>query len=107
MNSVQLIGYLGKDPVIKQRQNGLNLAILRLATDRYAMASEGKKRKFTEWHTVMVWGQDQVEKLRNYLIKGSHIMVGGAIRYSTFSDNSGRVRDIVTIHASFLVDLDR
>jgi len=107
MNKVQLIGYLGRDPVIKQRQNGLEVAILRLATDSFRFSGEGDKKKYTEWHTIVVWGQIQIEKLRNYMIKGSHILVDGSIRYSTYSDTTGHAHGVTEIHANYLVDLDR
>jgi single-strand DNA-binding protein len=107
MNKVQLVGYLGKDPIIKQNENGSDRAILRLATDRFYTPRQGAVKKFTEWHTVVVWGQSQVEKLKNYIMKGSHILVDGSIRYSTYSDITGQTRDVTEIHANYLVDLDR
>jgi single-strand DNA-binding protein len=107
MNKVQLVGYLGKDPIIRQNENGSDRAILRLATDRFYTPRQGAVKKFTEWHTVVVWGQSQVEKLKNYIMKGSHILVDGSIRYSTYSDITGQIRNVTEIHANHLVDLDR
>lgn len=107
MNRVQLIGYLGKDPIIKRNENGSDRAILRLATDRFYTSKEGAVKKFTEWHTVIVWGQSQVQELKNYIIKGSHVLVEGSIRYSSYSDTAGQTRNLTEIHANYLVDLDR
>ncbi len=107
MNKVQLIGYLGKDPIIKRIGDGTDVAVLRLATDRFYFCRDGKPKKVTEWHAVVIWGKTAVEKMKNYIIKGSHVLVEGSIRYKTFSDESGQTRTITEIHATQLVDLDR
>ena len=107
MNKVQLIGYLGKDPDFKELPNGDILAVISVATDQWFYQKDAAPKKFTDWHTVKVWGKQQVEKLRNYLIKGSHILVDGRITYRTYTDKDGHTRYITEIKANYLVDLDR
>ncbi len=107
MNTVQLIGYLGKDPDIHEYTNGNALAIIRLATDRFYASNQGRPVKHTQWHTVKVWGKQQIEKLENYLIKGSHILVNGELEYRTYQDKTGQTRYVTEIRANYLVDLDR
>ena len=107
MNKVELIGYLGKDPVIYDYGNGTALAILRLATDRFYQGREGKTVKETQWHTARLWGKQQIDKIRNYLIKGSHILVGGHLEYRTFQGRDGQTRSMTMIRVNYLVDLDR
>ena len=107
MNKVQLIGYLGKDPEIKTIKDNTSLAIIRMATHQWFPQAGGPPKQFTAWHTVKVWGKEQVEKLRNYLIKGSHILVDGRLIYRTYTDKDGHTRYVTEIRANFLVDLDR
>jgi len=107
LNKVQLIGYLGKDPQVKELPNGNMLAIIRMATDQWLHQKEGGSKKHADWHTVKVWGTERVQKLRNYLIKGSHILVDGRIIYRTYSDRYGHTRYVTEIRANYLVDLDR
>lgn len=107
MNKVQLIGYLGKAPDIKETKNGSLVASIRLATDTWIRHKGSEPAKYTDWHTIKVWGTIQVEKLRNYMIKGSHIMVEGRIVYRTYPDKSGHIRYITEIRAERLFDLDR
>ena len=107
MNRVELIGYLGKDPVIYDYSNGNTLAILRLATHRIYQSREGKTVKETQWHTAKLWGKQQIDKLRNYLITGSHILVGGELEYRTFQGRDGQTRSMTMIRVNYLVDLDR
>lgn len=107
MNKVQLIGWLGKDPEIKVLKDDSMVATISMATDHWLPQPKGQPIKYTDWHTVKVWGKDQVEKLRNYLIKGSHILVDGRIIYRTYADKNGHTRYVTEIRANFLVDLDR
>lgn len=107
MNKVQLIGYLGKDPEIITLKDGTLMARMRMATDQYFHQKGGEPKKYTDWHTIKIWSQDQIEKFRNYLIKGSHVLVDGRIVYRSFTDKDGQTRYITEICANYLVDLDR
>ena len=106
-NKVQLIGYIGKDPDFKQLPSGDPLAVLRLATHSYVFKKDESPVKKTAWHTVKLWRAGQIERIRNYLVKGSHIMVEGSIIYRHYTNKEGAKRFVTDIHASAIVDLDR
>lgn len=105
LNHIQLIGYLGKDPQFIKFKTGKEMARLRMATDTYVHEA-GERKKYTEWHTIKIWGP-QVERIRNYLIKGSHVLVDGRLGYSSYTDKDGQTRYFTEIRANYLVDLDR
>lgn len=107
MNKVQLIGYLGKDPLIRKFGNDNAVAVLRLATNIYYQPKEGDLVRTTQWHTVKFWGKQQIAKFCEYLIKGSHVLVEGYLLYDTYVDRNGVVRQVTEINAKNLVDLDR
>jgi single-strand DNA-binding protein len=107
MNKVQLIGYLGSDPEFKTMQDGTLMARMRLATDHWFFPKDGGRKQYTDWHTIKMWGKDQVERFRNYLIKGSHVLVEGRVIYRTYTDREGQTRNVTEIRANYLVDLDR
>jgi single-strand DNA-binding protein len=107
MNKVQLVGYLGKDPEIKEYPDGKAKATIRLATDRFFPSDKGKVVKQTQWHTVVVWGKERIDKFRNYLVTGSHILVNGELEYRTYQDKTGHMRYTTEIRVNSLVDLDR
>lgn len=107
MNRVELIGYLGKAPEIYDYSDGSSLAILRVATDKFYQSREGNTVKKTQWHTARLWGKQQIDKFRNYLITGSHILVGGELEYCTFQGRDGQTRSVTMIRVNYLVDLDR
>jgi single-strand DNA-binding protein len=107
LNTVQLIGWLGDDPEFIKRKDGSLLARMRLATDVYLPQQAGEPKKYVTWHTVKVWRQKQIESLRNYLTKGSHILVDGRIEYRRYIDKQGVSRTATEIIANYLIDLDR
>ena len=107
MNKVQLVGYLGKDPEFKQMQDGTKMMRMRLATNYWHLKKDGVRKQYTNWHTIKMWGNETVEKLRNYLIKGSHVLVEGRVIYRTYTNKAGLICNETEIRANYLVDLDR
>ena len=55
INQVTLLGRVGADPELRQTKNGAAVVQLRLATDRYSKANDGKSE--TDWHTVVCWAK--------------------------------------------------
>jgi single-strand DNA-binding protein len=105
-NDVQLIGYLGSDPVVKKAANGSPFSRIRLATDDYRRMADGKVIHKATWHDVLAWDK-LAEIVPENFIKGSHILVKGSIRNRFFIDKEGHKRFISEIRATQLLNLDR
>lgn len=105
-NKVQLIGYVGKDPVITFTRNGNKVARIRLATDVLFNDAHGNKIKKTSWHEVTAW-EKKADMVENNFIKGSHILVEGEIVYQTYEDLTGHTRYVTEIKAGMIMNLDR
>jgi single-strand DNA-binding protein len=104
-NKVQLIGYVGKDPIISKTQKG-KVARMSLATDSFFKNQNGKNVKITTWHEVIAW-EKKAEEVENNFIKGSHMLVEGEIVYRTYLDLTGHTRYVTEITALTLMNLDR
>ena len=105
-NSVQLIGYVGKDPAIKVLGSGTKRASIKVAT-HYPVKDEGPEKKYvTTWHYVIAWGP-HAEYAERSFVKGSHILVDGSIVYRSYPDTTGHTRYITEIKADTLINLDR
>ena len=107
LNNVQLIGWLGKEPKIIKLKDGKLVASMRMATDIYIPQQDREPKKITTWHSVKLWRQKQIEYYRNYLTKGSHILVDGRLEYRRYQGKDGQVRTVAEIIANYLIDLDR
>lgn len=107
LNKVQLIGNLGKDPEMRSFPNGDQVAALSLATtSRWKDKESGQPQEATEWHRVTFKGR-LAEICEEFLKKGAHIYVEGALRTRKFADKDGVERYMTEVHGTALQMLDR
>ena len=84
MNKVLLLGHAGKDPEIRATQSGMTVANVSLATaDRQKQGEEWVEK--TEWHNLVAF-QRTAEVVRDYVKKGSQIMIEGKLQTSSWDD---------------------
>ena len=96
LNKVILIGRLGRDVELKKGQTPV--AIFSLATDEVFRDEKGQKKSHTEWHRIIVFG-NQAEICSQYLGKGSLVYVEGKLRTRNYDDKQGNKRYVTEIHA--------
>ncbi len=80
VNKVILVGRLGKDPEVRNLENGASVANFTLATsESYKDKTTGEKKETTEWHNIVLW-RGLAEIAAKYLHKGDMIYVEGKLR---------------------------
>ena len=80
VNKVILVGRLGKDPEVRNLENGATVANFTLATsESYKDRTTGEKKEVTEWHNIVLW-KTLAEISQKYLHKGDMIYVEGKLR---------------------------
>ena len=90
MNSIQIIGFLGKDPERCQaRANGANFTVLSVATQRSWKNAQDEWCSKTEWHRVVAWN-GVGERVAAALRKGDHVLIEGTLVSSTYERESGK-----------------
>ena len=90
VNKVTLVGHLGHDPEIRTMNNGGQVAQFNLATsERWRDRETGKQRERTEWHRVAIFNENIVKVAEEYLRKGSHIYLEGALQTRKWTDRAG------------------
>lgn len=90
VNKVILIGNLGRDPEIRNMQDGGRVANLSLATsESWRDKSSGERREKTEWHRVVIFNDRLVDVVEKFLKKGSKIYVEGQLQTRKWTDQSG------------------
>ena len=94
VNKVILVGNLGKDPEVRNTQDGSKIVNLTLATsESWNDRASGERRERTEWHRVVIKFNDRVaEVAERYLKKGAKIYVEGALETRKWTDQSGQER---------------
>jgi single-strand DNA-binding protein len=89
VNKVILVGNCGRDPEIRYTQGGQPVANFTLATTESFTSREGKREERTEWHRVVVFNDNIVKVVEQYLKKGSTVYIEGAIQTRKWTDQAG------------------
>ena len=75
-----LIGRLGKDPEVRNLDNGVSVANFTMATsESYKDRTTGEKKEVTEWHNIVLW-RGLAEISQKYLHKGDLVYIEGKLR---------------------------
>ena len=88
LNKVILMGNLTHDPDLRGLQSGQSVCTLRLAINRRFTNAGGQEQEETCFVDVTVWGK-AANNCRQYLSKGSQVLVEGRLRYETWEDRNG------------------
>jgi single-strand DNA-binding protein len=104
VNKAIIVGNLGKDPEVNYTQSGKAVCNLSVATNEKWKDKSGQKQERTEWHRVVVFG-NQAENCGKYLAKGRQVYVEGRIQTKKWEDNDGNTKyttEIVAQSVQFL-----
>ena len=93
VNKVILIGNLGKDPEIRTLGSGDRVANLRIATtETWRDKASGERKEKTEWHSVVIFNDNIVKVVEQYVKKGSSVYIEGALQTRKWTDKDGQER---------------
>ena len=102
VNKVILVGNCGKDPEVRQMQNGTAVASVSLATtSRRKDKNTGESIEDTQWHRITFY-ERLAEIASEYVKKGKPIYVEGRLKYGKYTDQQGIERNTVEIVATEL-----
>lgn len=104
VNKVHLLGNLGADPELRMVTGNRPVTSLRLATNESFRDKTGELQTHTEWHRVVVWGQ-QAENCAKYLKKGRGVYVEGKLRTRRYTDKENVERYLTEVVADRVVFL--
>ena len=90
-NQLTIVGNLGRDPSFKEFDSGSKNCTFSVATKEY----KGE----TQWHNVVVWG-NQADSCKQYLSKGSMVLVTGPIRSRKYTTRDGDERTLYELIAN-------
>ena len=80
VNKAILIGRLGKDPEVRNLENGATVANFSIATTEvYRDRTTNEKKEITEWHNIVLW-RGLAEIAAKYLHKGDMVYIEGKLR---------------------------
>jgi single-strand DNA-binding protein len=93
VNKVILVGNLGRDPEVRNTQDGNKIVNLALATsETWNDKASGERKEKTEWHRVVVFNDRAGDFAERYLKKGAKVYVEGSLQTRKWTDQGGQER---------------
>ncbi|WP_455478257.1 single-stranded DNA-binding protein [Bartonella sp. B10] len=93
LNKVILIGNLGADPEIRRLNSGDQVANMRIATsESWRDRNTNERKERTEWHSVVIFNENIIKIVEQYLKKGSKIYIEGQLQTRKWQDQNGHDR---------------
>lgn len=105
MNSVNIVGRLGRDPEVRVLQSGTAVADFSIALSEKFTDKNGNKQETTHWFDVTAWGKT-AELVEQYLQKGQRVGISGKLAQDTWETEEGQKRSRVKIVMQTLTFLD-
>ena len=99
MNTIDIMGNLTKDPVVRSTKTGKAVAAFSVATHRNYTTPQGEKKQLTDYINVVVWG-DLATSCGQRLQKGSYVFVQGRQSTRSYDDQNGQKRWVTEVIAS-------
>ena len=85
LNSVHLIGFVSRDPEIKE-VGGVKCATFSLPTTKKFKGKDGNIQEKTQWHNIVAW-RTQADIIEKYVKKGTQLFIDGEIDYHSWESN--------------------
>lgn len=101
MNSVQVMGNLARDPVVRATKTGRAMASFTVAVNHSFTTPQGEQREITDWINVVAWG-NLAEAVGNQLKKGSRVFVEGRFTTRSYDTPDGQRRWVSEVTANFV-----
>ncbi|SHJ47652.1 single-strand DNA-binding protein [Roseomonas rosea] len=92
VNKVIILGTLGRDPEVRNFQNGGKVVNLRVATSERFKDREGNQQERTEWHSVAIFNEKLGEIAERYLKKGNQVYLEGQLETRKWTTQEGQER---------------
>lgn len=90
VNKCTIVGNVGKDPEVRNTQDGRKVVNLSVATsESWKDKQSGERKERTEWHRVVIFNDNLAEVAEKYVRKGSKVYIEGALQTRKWTDQGG------------------
>lgn len=100
INKIILLGRVGKDPEIKQFENG-SIANFTMATDDSYKDKSGQKVERTDWHNITIGTAGLVDVAARFVKKGDLLYIEGKVKTREY-EKEGQKRYITEVRVDTL-----
>ncbi len=87
VNKVILVGNLGRDPEVRNAQDGSKIVNFTMATsETWRDKATGERKDRTEWHRIVIFNERLADVAAQYLKKGMKVYVEGQLQTRKWTD---------------------
>ena len=87
VNKVILVGNLGRDPEVRNAQDGTKIVNFTMATsETWRDKATGERKDRTEWHRIVIFNDRLADVATQYLKKGMKVYVEGQLQTRKWTD---------------------
>jgi len=105
MNQVNLIGYLGRDPELRQAGSS-EVCNFNLGSTKRWKDQQGNPKEITQWTDIVCWG-GIAKTASQFLKRGSQVLIIGELETQSWDDKeSGKKRYKTLVRANKIEFLD-
>ena len=99
INKVILVGNVGRDPEIRNAQDGTKIANFSVATsETWRDKQTGERKDKTQWHRIVIFNDRLADVAQQYLRKGMKVYVEGQLQSRKYPDKeTGQEREVYEI----------
>jgi single-strand DNA-binding protein len=99
INKVILVGNVGRDPEIRNAQDGTKIANFSVATsETWRDKATGERKDRTQWHRIVIFNDRLADVAQQYLRKGMKVYVEGQLQSRKYPDKeTGQEREIFEV----------
>lgn len=98
-NKITIVGYLGRDPELRQTPQGTSVCDFSVATTERRKDKAGELQELTTWFRVSLFGR-QAEIASQYLSKGRQVYIEGSLTAREYTDNNGVARTSLDVRGT-------
>ncbi len=107
LNRVFLAGNLTRDPdELRFTPSGTPVTSFGLAVNRYYLSKEGERKEDVAFVNIVAWDK-QAQTCKEYLTKGSPVLVEGRLQYRAWETQENEKRSTLEVRADRIHFLSR
>jgi single-strand DNA-binding protein len=99
VNKIILVGNVGRDPEVRNLQDGTKVANFSVATsESWRDKATGERKDKTQWHRVVIFNDRLADVAQQYVKKGMKVFVEGQLQSRKYPDKeTGQEREIYEV----------
>nr|WP_295932718.1 single-stranded DNA-binding protein [uncultured Dyadobacter sp.] len=105
MNSVKLIGNVGREITVKEFDGGKMISFS-LATDEGYVNKNKEEIKNTAWHSVVVW-RELAQRCESFLTTGKMVSIEGRLTYRQYLNKENKTVRVTEVTAHKVEEVAR